>query len=338
MNKAALLLHETRFPFITASALPAILGTLAAVRDTGRISWIDAIVCLLGVICLHCGANIINDFFDHVTGNDAANKNFVRPFSGGSRMIQNGLLTPREVLLEAVFFFGIAIIAGMLLFVRCGPKVLWLGIIGVLSGVLYTAPRISLVSRGFGELLVGLNFGVLIMLGSYFVQAGHFSMEAALVSIPLGLLVSGILWINEFPDYLADKATGKRTLVVRMGTRTAARGFSSIMAIAALWIPVCTMAGLLSPVYMASLIAVPFAAAAIGRSLKYHENPAALAPGNGQTIFVFNLLAVILILINTGLMAKWPITVAGSVMAAIFLAGLFKDLCVRPKALAPSAA
>ena len=92
------------------------------------------ILTLLGAVSLHLGTNIINDYFDHKSGNDEANNEFVRPFSGGSRMIQLGLLTPLEVLTAAIIFFAVGIFIGLYLTFKCGLPVLILGLIGVISG------------------------------------------------------------------------------------------------------------------------------------------------------------------------------------------------------------
>ncbi|MDI6757726.1 MAG: prenyltransferase, partial [Endomicrobiia bacterium] len=156
---------ETRYPFLMVTAIPVVLGASVAWMRQGIFKPLYFILTLAGAACLHLGANIINDYFDHKSGNDEANTQFVRPFSGGSRVIQNGLLTPLEVLAGAAAFFALGSAIGIFLTYKIGWPILILGIIGVVSGVFYTAPVLSWAKRGIGESLVGVNFGVLVALG-----------------------------------------------------------------------------------------------------------------------------------------------------------------------------
>jgi len=290
-KKVSAWLAETRYPFLTVTIFPVILGTVIAYVKTEFFNLFYFILTLLGAVSLHLGTNIINDYFDHKSGNDEANNEFVRPFSGGSRMIQLGLLTPLEVLTAAIIFFAVGIFIGLYLTFKCGLPVLILGLIGVISGFFYTAPILNWASCGFGELLVGLNFGILITLGSFYVQTKSFSLDVLLASIPLGILVSAILWINEFPDYNADKKVGKKTLVVRLGKKKASDILTFILLLPYLIIIFGVISEYLPKTFLFSFISLPFVIQAIYYLRKFYNNPFEMAAGNDFVILTFNIVA-----------------------------------------------
>lgn len=325
-RKVSAWIAESRYPFLSASLLPVLIGTAVAWRTDATFNPTFFLLCLIGIACLHIGTNIINDYFDHVTGNDEANHEFVRPFSGGSRMIQLGILTPLEVLMGALVLILAGSGIGLYLALNVGLTVVWLGLVGILSGVLYAAPKLSLVSRGIGELLVGLNFGVLVVNGSFFVQTGRFSWEPFWVSLPLGLLVCAILWINEFPDYKADKSTNKKTLVVRMGPRRSAiaytlsliPAFVSVLVSASLeWIPILLLTG---------LAALPFAGLSAWYALRFNDRPFDLASGNGYAIIAFNVMGLLFLLSYLSLCQPLWMIVPMSLAAVAYVCWLYSDL------------
>ena len=214
--------RELRAPFFGASVVPVLVGTAAGFSASGEFRPGLFALALVGMVLLHAGGNVANDYFDHLSGNDPANRN-VTPFSGGSRVIQEGLLSPRAVLLGALCFLGAGGAVGIAVAILTRSIfILVLGVVGVLLGYFYTAPPVRLGYRGVGELIVGIAFGVLPVCGSFYLQAG---CVEAWVLLP-GLLVAGLIFLvllaNEFPDEDADRGAGKRTLVVLLGRRGAA--------------------------------------------------------------------------------------------------------------------
>ena len=264
--------------------MPVLVGGSLVYHVTGVWDWPLFLVVLLGMLALHGGANTANDYFDHLSGADEANTEFVRPFTGGSRLIQNGVLSPGEVLGLSAGCFALAGAVGVFLVINCGVPILLLGLTGALCGFFYTGPPFKLVSRGVGEIVVGLNFGVLPVLGTYYVLAGEFSREALLVSFPVAILVMAILFINQFQDAPGDASTGKRHWVVRLGTRRASR----VYAVMALGWPVVLVAavaaGAAPPAVLAGLLGVPVAVFATLRALRFHGQSQELAPANAATI------------------------------------------------------
>jgi len=143
-NKLKIWLQEIRASFFTAAIVPILLGTIIAFHETGQINWIYFLLTMIGGILLHAGANVANDYFDHISQNDEINEEFVRPFTGGSRIIQQGLLSPKEVLFGALIFIFLAGVIGIYLTYKIGIVILMLGIIGAVSGFFYTAPPLYL--------------------------------------------------------------------------------------------------------------------------------------------------------------------------------------------------
>ncbi|MEW6455415.1 MAG: 1,4-dihydroxy-2-naphthoate octaprenyltransferase [Acidobacteriota bacterium] len=285
---------ELRAPFLTASVIPVLLGTSIAWYHLKKIDFISFILTLLGGVFLHLGCNIVNDYFDHKSLNDDINREFVRPFSGGSRMIQLGLLSPLEVFSGGMFFFILGSGIGIYLTIVKGWQILALGLVGVISSFFYVAPPFNWASRGFGELLVGLNFGTLITLGAYFVQAQKFSTEALIASLPVALLIAGVLYINEFPDYNADKAVGKNTLVVRLGRKNAAKLYIAIISLTYIIVLIFSLFGKIPLASIIALSTIPLGIKTIQYAIKYHSSPIDLIPANAMTILSHMFTGILL--------------------------------------------
>ncbi len=287
-------LAELRAPFFTASILPVALGTIVAWVREGVFRPDLLALTLAGGVLLHAGTNVINDYFDHVTGADEANREFVRPFTGGSRLIQTGVLTPRQVLYEAIVLYALGCLIGLYLTARVGYGVLTLGTIGLLSGIFYTWPRFALVSKGLGELAIGLNFGTLMTLGAYYVQVRAFAWEPVVASLPLALLIAAVVFINQFQDMTGDAAVGKRHWVVRLGRRRAARVYAMMLLFAYITVAAGAIVGLLPPGALAVLVTAPLAVRAGRVAAAHHSAPQALMPANAATIVVHLAFGVIL--------------------------------------------
>jgi len=277
-------LAEMRAPFLTAAITPVILGTCIAWASTGVFILEVFILTLLAGIFIHIGSNVANDYYDHKSGTDDINVNFVRPFTGGSRMIQRGWMSPREVFVEAIVFFVLGGGIGFYLAYARGWEILILGIIGVGSGFFYTAPPFRFVSRGFGEVFIGLNFGVLMTLGAYFVQTQVLAWEAVIPSIPVAILITAVLYINEFPDFEADKAVGKLTVVVRLGKSRAAKGYAVLMMTVYLSIILSIVMGLTNWYTILGMATIPAAALGTKHALTNYNHPLKLIPAYAATV------------------------------------------------------
>ena len=225
-----------------ASFSSLFLGTALAARDGGlSIAWLA--VTVAGILALEIAKNASGEIYDFAA--DRAVKPEERtPFSGGKRVLVDRLLTRRQTAAIAAVGYFIAVACGMAIVLWREPAVLGLGVLGVACAYFYNAPPVRLSYRGLGEIVVGICYGPLIACGAYLVQRGTISPSVAVLSLSLGLLITGFLWVNEFPDRRADESAGKRTLVVRLGARRATAVFGGILAAAFALLFALPLAGL----------------------------------------------------------------------------------------------
>ena len=214
-----------------ASFASMFLGACAAAA-AGPVDYGWLAITVLGIFAIEVAKNASGEIFDFNSGDDQAVRTEDRsPFSGGKRVLVDGVLTKNQTAGIAIVCYMLGTLAGLAIVVLREPSVLWLGVLGVALAFFYHSPPIKLSYRGLGELAVAISYGPLICLGTYLVQRGEISQGVIFVSVLLGLLIAPFLLINEFPDYHADQAAGKRTLVVRLGRKNASRLFSVVVAL-----------------------------------------------------------------------------------------------------------
>ena len=276
-----------RLPFLSATFVPIFAGAAVASMLGYAVSWPWLGLTLLAGSLLHIGTNTSNDYFDHQSGTDELNYNYSNQgLNGGSRSIQMGLITPKGMANVAVATFALSAIAGVPLIIKSGMSILWLGLAGFLSGLFYTAPPFKFSSRkGMGELLIGLNFGPLMVAGSALVQTGQLLPEAFLAGIPIGLLIAAVVYMNEFPDHDSDKQTGKNTLIVVFGPEKARFGYVALVASAFISIVVMALNGIFPKLTLITLISAYFGITAT-TTLYKHYNSRLLQPANWGTIYL----------------------------------------------------
>jgi 1,4-dihydroxy-2-naphthoate polyprenyltransferase len=199
-------------PFsLPASTMPVVFGTVCAVVIGGAdFNPLLFAMAFLGMLLLHCGANVLSDIHDFNRGLDVE----PTPVSGG---VVRGLITKPEALKGALIFFSLGSVLGLLIAWLTTPLILVVGIIGVLIGAFYTAGPVALKYRGLGDLSVFLNFGILGSLGAWIVQTGSFSWIPVIGAIPMALLVIGILHANNWRDMASDRKGGIVTVASLLG-------------------------------------------------------------------------------------------------------------------------
>lgn len=273
----------TRPTFLSVTCVGCLLGMATAFASGVATHLATALATLLFALLASAGANVINDYYDALSGCDAANDDRVFPFSGGSRVIQNGVLSLRAVKIFGHALLLIVIPAGIWLTLLSGPGLLAIGLLGLLAGWAYSAPPLKLQARGLGEFAIALAW-LLIVVGSDYVQRHGFSFVPVAAGLGFALLVANILYINQFPDIRADTLTGKRTLVVRLGVRRARRGYALIGTLAYGWIVLMVAGQQLTPAALASLLPA-FASYRAARDLARHAaQPVRLVPAMKLTI------------------------------------------------------
>jgi len=272
-----------RLPFLVASLMPVIAATAAAWRAQGSLHGGFAALTLLGMALIHAGANMANDYFDYRSGADPTNR-AATPFSGGSKVIIEGMLSPRAVLVAALGCLGAGAACGIVLWLATpGHTVLIIGLLGVAIAWCYTGPPLRLAHHGLGELGIFLAFGVLPVLGTEWVQRGALSLEVGWIGVPAGLLVAAILVVNEFPDRAADAAAGKRHLVVRLGPYAPA--LYELLLIGAYGALAAALLMAWTPLYtLICVIVVPLSWRAARVVRRHHADVRAMLPAQSATI------------------------------------------------------
>jgi len=281
-----LFIRATRAPFFTATVVPVLLGSALAWRD-GFFHLGYLLLTFFGALAFHAATDVINDYGDHKSGADDMNRE-PTPFSGGSRMIQDGILSAEQTLRLALICYAVGTVIGLYLVVARGLPILWIGLLGCALSASYTVPKVGLayMGHGLGELAIGLGFGPVMVGGAYYVQAQRFTPEMWYASLPVGLLIVALLYINEFPDYAADKAAGKQTLIVKLGRRRAVPGYVALMLGVYLSVAVGVLLDLLPWPAFVAFLTLPLAVRGIRGLRQFYGQSSRLIPTSAVTIQV----------------------------------------------------
>ena len=291
---ARLWLQSLRAPFLVASLVPVAVGGLAAWEIRSAFNAALFLLALVGAACIDLGANMGNVAWEFRSGNDLAVRH-LNPFAGGGRVLIREVLDLRLHLAVAMAFLVLGSAIGLYLVTQTGLPLLVLGAFGVLVAYAYVGPPLRLAHHGLGELAVGLEFGPVVLLGTYYVLTRAFDPPAIILSVCLGLLVTGILWINEVPDIDADAAVGKRTMVVRLGVERSTTAFAAIVA-AAYAVPIAGVAFFaLTPWGLLGLLALPLALKPVRGLRKAGGDAHALIPSNAGMILTTLVTGVLLL-------------------------------------------
>ena len=283
----------TRPAFLTITLAGCVLGFANATLGGSQMDVGLALVTALLAALAHAGVNVFNDYYDHLNGTDARNTGRIFPFTGGSRFIQNGVLSPNQVKGYAILLFLSVIAGGLWLISVSGHGLFWIGLLGLLIGWAYSAPPFRLNSRGLGEVCVAAGF-LLIVAGADFVQRGSLHLSPWLMGLPYALLVTNILYINQFPDREADAAVGKRHWVVRLTPLHAAYGYGLILGLAALTLITLVTTAWLPPLALVSLLGLTPALVAARQLVTLADTPAHFAPAIKQTLAAAHLQPLLL--------------------------------------------
>lgn len=204
-------LMAARLPTLPAAVVPVLVGSATAVAVHQQFHGGAFVAALLASLLIQIGTNFANDLFDFKRGADTAER------TGPVRVTNAGLLTPEQVARGTVVVFGLAFLIGLYLVSLGGWPILVIGVASIACGVLYTAGPWPLAYHGLGDVFTFVFFGVVAVVGTHYVHTGAVDALALLASIPVGLLVTAILVVNNLRDIPTDRAAGKRTLAVRLG-------------------------------------------------------------------------------------------------------------------------
>jgi len=278
-------------PKISLASMASIfLGASAASGTRLHAGWL--ILTVLGIFAIEVAKNASGEIFDFDSGTDPAVSAEDRsPFSGGKRVLVDGLLTRAQTAGIAIAGYAAGIAVGLIIVVWREPWIFAWGVLGVVLAYQYNAPPLKLAYRGLGEAAVAFCYGPLIATGTFLVQRGAVTWEIVALSLPLGLLIGGFLWINEFPDYSADKLSSKNNLVVRTGRWQASRWFAMIEGSAFIMLFLSPMTGVSVGAWLGGIALVPAALAAYRLWLD-PEDTRHIIPAQGQTLLAFLLYSL----------------------------------------------
>lgn len=295
LSFGALVLRSTRLPFLSATIVPVLLG-IAIAASHGAYDLPTAVLTVLGAAFVHLGLNVSNDVFDTAQGADDANVTPTK-FSGGSRVIQYGLVSFRRMAtISAAFYVAAGAIGLVLLAVRGSTELLVIGVVGFVVSLGYTAPPLKFVYRGLGEIAVAIGFGPLMLLGAYVVQTrGALSWEPFVASLPIALLVALILYVNEIPDRRGDARAGKRTLPVRWSKTAVIGGYRAAAVAAYAIVVVGVIAGVLPIPALLALLTIPLAQRVSQGLEPDYDNPYGLMAVMGVNVKVHLYVGLLLL-------------------------------------------
>jgi len=293
VNPVRLWVVAARPRTLPAAVAPVLVGTALAISadDFGVVAFLAALV---GSVFLQIGTNLSNDYSDARRGADTDDR------LGPVRVTAGGLMPPKRVLAGTYVAFGVACVAGVVLTVIAGPIMLVIGALSIVAGVLYTGGPRPYGYSGLGEVFVFVFFGVVAVVFSFYAQTQDLPWEAFALSVPVGLLASAILVVNNVRDIDTDRRAGKRTLAVKLGRERARRLFDAMLALSYLMCVVIPAAGGLDWWTLLPLLSLPLAVPLRATVATHTDGPAlndALA-GTGRLLAAFSALLAIGVLLS----------------------------------------
>ncbi|MCX6390435.1 MAG: 1,4-dihydroxy-2-naphthoate polyprenyltransferase [Actinomycetes bacterium] len=293
ISSARIWLLAARPKTLPAGAAPVLVGTALASRLVDKFNPLAFVATMLGALLIQIGTNLANDYSDARRGADTEDR------LGPVRVTAGGLVPSRQVLIATYATFLLSVLIGVYLISISGWPLLVVGILSILAGVLYTGGPRPYGYEGLGELFVFLFFGVVAVAGTYYVQTVSLVWEAVVLAVPVGLLASAILVVNNIRDIETDRRAGKKTLAVRLGREKTRTLFTLMIASAFLVALVPWLSGALGPAVLLSWLAVPLAIGPIKTVVNRTDGPSLneclAATGRLQLIFCALLSVGILI-------------------------------------------
>jgi 1,4-dihydroxy-2-naphthoate octaprenyltransferase len=278
---------------LPAAIAPVLVGTSLALGN-GDFRALAFLAALLGAVFIQVGTNLSNDYSDARRGADAEDR------LGPVRVTAGGLVPPRQVLLATYVTFGLAVACGAYLISVAGWGLLAVGAASILAGVLYTGGPRPYGYEGLGEVFVFLFFGVVAVAGSYYVQVQHLPWQAFACAVPVGLLASAILVVNNVRDIDTDRRAGKRTLAVRLGRERTRTLYTTMLAVAFATAPLPWALGSMSAWLLLPWAVAPLAVALV-RTVRTRVDGPAL---NGALARTGLLQLLFCLLLSAGILAS----------------------------------
>lgn len=252
-SKGSIYFQAVRAFSFPASMVPCLLGAMLALLTGVNVTWWLMPFIALSLLMLHAASNVTTDFDDYNQGVDTENT------LGGSRVLVQKLLQPKEMLRFGLLLFVFAVLLGVPVIMQRGVTVLILGIAGILGGYFYTAKPFSFKYRALGDVMIFLMYGPAIVAGTFYALTGTFTWTAVYCSIPLGLLITGILQANNLRDILHDRQANIKTLATVFGSGFAKGEYVFLIAGAYVTVMLLVVFRVLAPWSLLVLLSLPVA-------------------------------------------------------------------------------
>jgi len=282
-------MRAIRIRFMLASLIAVASGISIAFWKHGVFNFTYAALTFAGVICLHASVDLLNDYWDYKRGTDIIAKR--TKFSGGTGVLPDNLLKPRMVYAAAVIFLILGVLTGTYFVIIRGIAIAIILGFAIVSIWFYST---SIVNSGLGELFVAIK-GTLIVLGSFYVQTEVIDPSAIYVGAIIGILSASVLFANSFPDYDADRYTGRRTLLNMIGKQKGSRLFPILVMIPYILILAGIFLGYTKFLSLACMASIPYAIKAI-KHIDQYKHIDKFVPVMAATVIYARITGLVLAL------------------------------------------
>lgn len=282
-----------RLKFLPQGVWPVFLGSAVAWADEGALNLGYFALAFLGMALVQFGLTMLNDLVDYLQGTDKTATSSKNPYSGGSGVLVDGRITPKQMLSVIIAFYIIALAIGIYFALEVGPPVLYIALMGFFISIAYTVPPFRFAYRGLGELAMMIGYGPVITAGAYYVQAGMLSEKAIEAGFIPGLLMVAMILVNEIPDYDEDERAGKKNLTVRLGINRSASLFVLVLTAIYAFVGIGIHRGIFPSASFGVLLSLPLAFQSVGLIQKHIDDKLKIASANAAMVKLYSLMMLL---------------------------------------------
>lgn len=282
-----------RIKFLPQGIMPVLLGTVIAYRVHGVFLRDLFVLAFLGMALVQFGLTMLDDWHDYMRGTDRTSTREKNPYTGGSGVLVDGTISPKEMVSVVALFYIIATAIGLYLTYLRGMMIFYIMITGFFISIFYSLRPFQFAYRGMGEFMMLLGYGPTITLGAYYVQAQALDLPAFLAGLLPGMLMWAMIVVNEIPDYEEDLASGKRNLVVMFGKESGVRLFSVSLLLIYFYIGSLAAIGFFPPGTLISLLSIVFAWRAVGQLKVHYLDKVKIVVANREMVKTYSATTIL---------------------------------------------
>ncbi len=291
--KARAWIQALRLKFLPQGLMPVLIGTAIAYRAKGIFDPTFFILAFFGMMLVQFGLTMLDDWHDYMRGTDTTKTVEKNPYSGGSGVLTDGTITPREMLTVVGLFYLIAAAIGLYLTLQRGAMVLYITVAGFFTSIFYSLKPFQFAYKGYGEFMMLLGYGPIITLGAYYVQAQELTVQAFLGGLLPGMLMWTMIIVNQIPDYEEDKRNNKRNLVVRFGKETGVQLFKYGLSVIYIYVAALVIIGIFPAGALLSLLSIIFALKALRYLQEHYQDRIMVAKANKEIVKVYSTTTIL---------------------------------------------